>query len=82
MTAAKEQISARLFANKAGFYEGRYIKAGDEFDFVGPKLPKWATRADDPALLTGKGKAKPLQGDTKPAAAQAAAKSKASGPQT
>lgn len=66
----------KLVALKQGFYGGSLIRIGQEFDFSGPKLPKWAALKE--AVTTREsGRPVRINGDTKPKATQAAVKRKA-----
>ena len=82
MTMADEKTvdPIQLVAVERGFAMGRMLEPGEKFlfaplrdDGTARKLPKWAVRAGDPALA----KPKPVAGDLKPKAAQAAVKVKA-----
>jgi hypothetical protein len=62
-----------LVAKFTAFYEGRRIRPGTEFEFHGKKIPRWAAipGSEDAKVKT------PRLGDTKPIAAQRAARQKA-----
>lgn len=68
------ELTMKLTARLMGFYKGERIRPGQTFEFEGAKLPKWAFLAGtkDPTPVK-----QPELGDTKPAAAQQAAKAKA-----
>jgi len=71
---------AAVRATTRMFHGGRLIgpgeKAGATFRFTGDKLPAGVVLVDEPVV---EAKAKPLNGDTKPADARAAVKAKAAG---
>jgi hypothetical protein len=64
----------KLTARLMGFYKGVRIRPGETFEFSGAEAPKWAypAGAADPNPVK-----QPVLGDTKPPAAQQAAKAKA-----
>lgn len=65
----------KCVAVQMGFYRNSRVRPGQEFDYFGEKVPKWARRTEEPAQ-----KPKPvLSADLKPEAAQKASKAKAAG---
>lgn len=65
----------KCVAVQMGFYRNSRVRPGQEFDYFGEKVPKWARRVEEPAQ-----KVKPvLSADLKPEAAQKASKAKAAG---
>lgn len=63
----------KAIAIEPAFYAGNRLRVGQEFDFDGEVLPKWARPADKPMPAPKK----VFAGDTKPAKASAASKGKA-----
>ena len=62
----------KCVAVMTGFYRNARVRPGQEFDFFGEKVPKWARRLTDPAP-----KEKPVLGaDLRPRDAQKASKAK------
>ncbi len=66
----------KLVAFTTGFYKGERIRAGREFEYLGPadRLPKWAGKPGEKPPST-----KARDADLRPKAAQMASKAKASG---
>lgn len=65
----------KCVAVQMGFYRNSRVRPGQQFDYFGEKVPKWARRTEEPAP-----KPKPvLSADLKPEAAQKASKAKAAG---
>jgi hypothetical protein len=67
--------SIRCVAVQTGFYRDVRVRPGQEFDYFGEKVPKWARRQGEPAP-----KPKPaLSADLRPEGARKASKTKAAG---
>jgi hypothetical protein len=73
--AADMATPVKYVALRVGFVDGRMVAKGDPFFWSG-KPPKWAKPASEMPVIPEE---KPIGGDTKPAAAQAAVKRKAEG---
>lgn len=68
----------KLVATRMGFYNGARIRVGESFEFSGEKLPKWAKPEAEARAVIAAEEAKSLVVDTKPLAAQQAARKRAS----
>ena len=75
MSDTKKPEAVELVVLRTGFYGGALRHPDTKFMFTGSVIPKWAALATDTPVDPA---AKVIDGDTKPKAAQAAARKKAS----